>query len=185
MKLNGCGKQQDLRSKTSYPRALRAGQNAEIPNRAGEVEVQASRQLRIFCDADVLIAGSASTTGASHILLQLAELTLVTCQTSEYAIAEAERNLLAKLPAALAPFRLIVHAAITIVPPPTRALVKSLADQAHAKDVPILAAAVANTSDFLVTFNLRHFRPRKIAPLIQRPGELMAQVRRSLIHLLN
>jgi len=152
---------------------------------AGKVDLNAARQVRIFCDADVLIAGAASTTGASHILLRLAELTLLTCLTSQYVVNEAERNLLAKLPAAAPPFRLILNAAVTIVPPPSPSLVQSVADQAHAKDVPILAGAIANEVDFLATFNLRHFRPRKIPPLIRRPGELVAHIRRSLIHLLN
>ena len=147
--------------------------------------MESPRQLRIFCDADVLIAGAASTTGASHIMLQLAELTLITCLTSEYAVSEAERNLLAKLPAAIAPFRLIMDAAITIVATPARALIRSVADEAHAKDVPILAAAIASESDFLATFNVRHFQPRKASPLIRRPGELVAEIRRSMLHILN
>ena len=147
--------------------------------------MESARQIRIFCDADVLIAGAASTTGASHIMLQLAELTLITCLTSEYAVSEAERNLLTKLPAAVAPFRLIMDAAITIVSPPPRTLVRSVADQAHAKDVPILAAAIASESDFLATFNVRHFHPRKTSPLIRRPGELIAEIRRSMLHILN
>ena len=145
----------------------------------------AERQVGIFCDADVLIAGAASTTGASHILLRLAELTLVKCLTSQYAVNEAERNLSAKLPAALAPFKLILKAAVTIVPPPSSSASQRVTGQAHAKDVPILAAAVANEADFLATFNVRHFHPRKLAPLIRRPGELVAHVRRSLVHLLN
>lgn len=145
----------------------------------------AERQVGIFCDADVLIAGAASTTGASHILLRLAELTLVKCLTSQYAVNEAERNLSAKLPAALAPFQLILKAAVTIVPPPSSSAIRSVTGQARAKDVPILAAAVANEADFLATFNVRHFHPRKLAPLIRRPGEVVAHVRRSLIHLLN
>ena len=152
---------------------------------AGKADLDAARQVGIFCDADVLIAGAASTTGASHILLQLAELTLVTCLTSQYAVNEVERNLLAKLPAATATFQLILKAAMTIVPPPSSSLVQSVADQAHAKDVPILAAAIANDVDFLATFNIRHFRPRKFPPLIRRPGEIVAHIRRSLIHLLN
>lgn len=147
--------------------------------------MEASRRLVVFCDADVLIAGAASTTGASHILLQLAELTLITCVSSEYAVAEAERNLLAKLPVALAPFRLILQAAITIVAPPPSTLVHSLAQEAHVKDAPILAAAIASQSDFLATFNLRHFQPRKTPPLIRRPGEVVAQIRGSLLHALN
>jgi predicted nucleic acid-binding protein len=147
--------------------------------------LEAARQISIFCDADVLIAGAASTTGASHILLQLGELTLVKCVTSQYAINEVERNLSAKLPAAITPFRLIVKAAVTIVSPASSSLVHSMAGEAHPKDVPILAAAIASKADFLATFNVRHFYPRKIPPLVRRPGELVAHIRRSLIHLLN
>lgn len=144
-----------------------------------------ARPIRIFCDADVLIAGAASTTGASHILLQLGELTLVKCVSSQYALNEVERNLAVKLPAAIAPFRLIVKAAVEIVPPAAPVLVQSVANEAHAKDVPILAAAIACGADFLATFNVRHFNPRKAPPIIRRPGELVAHIRRSLIHLLN
>ena len=105
--------------------------------------------------------------------------------TSQYAVNEAERNLAVKLPAATTPFKLILKAAVTVARPPTSSLVQSLADQAHAKDVPILAAAIANEAGFLATFNVRHFSPRKIPPLIRRPGELVGHIRRSLVHLLN
>ena len=152
---------------------------------ADKADLDAGRPIRIFFDADVLIAGAASTTGASHILLQLAELTLVTGMTSQYAINEAERNLVTKLPAAIAPFKLILKVAMTIAPPPSSSLVHSLHDHAHAKDVPILAAAIASEADFLATFNVRHFHPRKIPPLVRRPGELVTHIRRSLAHLLN
>ena len=74
------------------------------------------RLVRVFCDADVLIAGAASTTGASHILLQLSELTLIECVSSPLAVHEAERNIAAKLPAALPAFREILDAAIDLVP---------------------------------------------------------------------
>lgn len=143
------------------------------------------RHIRIFCDSDVLIAGAASTTGASHILLQLSELTLLDCLASPYAIDEAERNLLAKLPAALPAFRLILQAAVTVLPAPSAAVVRSVADQAHAKDVPILAAAISGQVDFLATFNLRHFRPRQAPPLIRQPGAILSQIRLSLTHMLN
>ena len=48
---------------------------------------------RLFFDADALIAGSASTTGAAHILLHLSDLTLVEGLTSLQAKTEAARNL--------------------------------------------------------------------------------------------
>ena len=120
------------------------------------------RLVRVFCDADVLIAGSASTRGASHILLQLSELTLIDCVSSRAAIAEAERNIAAKLPAALSPFRRILTAAVDVVPEATPSFEQNLAGQAHPKDLAILAAAVASGADFFATFNVRHFQHRSL-----------------------
>jgi predicted nucleic acid-binding protein len=133
----------------------------------------------------VLIAGTASTTGASHILLRLSELTVIDRLTSQYAIAEAERNLLAKLPAAAPAFRLILEAAIEVIPTPPQSLVQDITDQAHPKDAPILAAAIVGKTDFLATFNVRHFHQRNVPPLIQKPGVILAQIRSSLVALLN
>jgi uncharacterized protein len=140
--------------------------------------------LRIFCDADVLIAGAVSTTGASHILLQLSELTLVACLTSRQAVEEAERNLLAKIPAALPAFRLILDAAVELVPSASPPVIRASVGRAHAKDVPILAAAISAGANFLATFNTRHFRPRKTPPVILPPGKVLHRIRASLSRLL-
>ena len=56
------------------------------------------RKPKLLVDADVLIAGSVSTSGASHIILQLSKLTIIECITSKQAQTEAERNLMEKLP---------------------------------------------------------------------------------------
>jgi predicted nucleic acid-binding protein len=149
-----------------------------------EAESDAPAPLRIFCDADVLIAGAASTTGASHILLQLSELTLVQCLTSPQAVEEAERNLRAKLPAALPAFRLILDAAVEVGPSPPPSVLRACVGQAHAKDVAILAAAVSAGANFLTTFNTRHFRPRKAPPVILPPGKVLLRIRASLSSLL-
>ena len=143
------------------------------------------RLIRIFCDADVLVAGSASTTGASHVFLKISELTLIECLTSLYAIEEAERNLQAKLPDDVPTFRLIVRAAVAVVPSPSPSVVRTLMGQASAKDLPILAAALACRADFLTTFNARHFRPRNSPPIILQPGEVLTRIRASLARLLD
>jgi predicted nucleic acid-binding protein len=139
--------------------------------------------VRIFCDADVLIAGAASTAGASHILLQLSELTLLVCLTSQYAIQEAERNLLVKLPDALPAFRLILKAAAKATPAPAPWLLHKLAGEAHPKDLAILGAAISGKADFLATFNTRHFRPRRTAPIILQPRDVLERIRWSLARL--
>lgn len=138
------------------------------------------QRLRIFCDADVLIAGSASTTGASHLLLRLSELTLIECLTSRYALTEVERNLRTKLPAAEPLFRRIVAAAVAVVPNASGNALRDLVGQAHVKDVAILATAIEANADVLATFNIRHFKPRTAPPLIRRPREVLSQIRLAL-----
>lgn len=118
----------------------------------------------IYC-YPLLIAGAASTRGASHILLQLSELTLIDCVSSPTAIAEAERNITAKLPAASSAFRKILAATVDVVPEATLSLKESLAEEAHPKDLAILAAAVAGAADFFATFNVRHYQKRTEAPI--------------------
>jgi len=91
-------------------------------------------------------------------LLRLSELTLIECVTSKQAIAEAERNLAAKIPSALPAFGAIIDDDAVVTPDPGSSVRQRLAGQAHPKDIAILAAAVAVGADFLATFNVRHFR---------------------------
>lgn len=59
-----------------------------------------SPKLRVFIDADVLFAGSASSSehGASLVILKMAEITLIDAVASQQVIDEVERNLSQKLP---------------------------------------------------------------------------------------
>lgn len=54
--------------------------------------------LRVFLDADVIIAGSASPRGASHALLLIGALGLVQAWTSPGVVTEVRRNLLRSSP---------------------------------------------------------------------------------------
>lgn len=138
-------------------------------------------KLRVFVDADVLFAGSASpsTQGASHILLVMGELTLIEGLTSEQAVIEAERALQAKLPE----FRLLVSRALRVVPDPTPMEVRACAGQAHPKDLPLLAAALREGCSCFVTFNTRHYFPAHEAIKILRPGDLILTIRQTLSQL--
>ncbi|MBI1929190.1 hypothetical protein HYR99_33710, partial [Candidatus Poribacteria bacterium] len=93
-------------------------------------------KLKVFVDADVLIAGSASTQGASRIILPLSDLTLIECLTCEQSRQEAERNLLAKLPAAIPAFHGVLNTAVTIVKDPHPPDLVPFQGQADAKDLP-------------------------------------------------
>lgn len=134
---------------------------------------------RLFVDADVLFAGSASSSeyGASLTILRMAEITLIDALTSEQVIVEVERNLAGKLPAKLPAFRLLVARCLTVVPTPSAVQVSGLADR---KDLPILAAAIQHECPLLVTFNIRHYRPGHRDIAILNPGEFIQRVRHLL-----
>ena len=140
---------------------------------------------RLFVDADVLIAASASTKGASHVLLQLSDLTIIECVVSEQVIVEAERNLKDKLPQALPAFRLLVASAVEQVEDPDQSQTQPLVGQAEAKDLSILAAALSNGCQYLVTFNVRHYRPLADTITVLRPGEFLLKLREQLSRLVS
>jgi predicted nucleic acid-binding protein len=139
----------------------------------------------VFIDADSLMAGSASTTGASHLILRLGELGVIDVVSSAQVRAEVERNLARKVPAALPAFHALAEAACTWVPQPTPRKVAAVRSQADPKDRPILAAAIEAECEWLVTFNTRHFRPQGESIRVATPGEFVEALRALLEDLAN
>lgn len=137
-------------------------------------------KLSVFFDADVLIAGSASTSGANHLLLQLSELGLVDGVSSNKVRQEVERNLEKKLPMAIPAFRLLADAALRWVKDPREAKLESLRGQAHSKDLRILGSAIEARCQFLVTFNVKDFRPKGKVIQVRTPGSMLTLVRTHL-----
>lgn len=140
---------------------------------------------RVFIDADVLFAGSASPSeqGASLIVLRMAEITLIEAYTSQQVLTEVERNLEAKLPQALPAFRLLVSRCLKIVPDPTQEDVQDHIGLADVTDLPILVAALQAQCAWLVTFNTRHYRPGHATVQVLPPGDFLLRVRDLLIQL--
>ena len=145
-----------------------------------------SHKPRVFVDADVLFAGAAAPTehGASLVILRMAEITLIDAITSEQVIAEAERNLVAKLPQALSRFRLLVDRCLHVVTDPSPEELSKHTGSADPKDLPILVAALRESCPWLVTFNVRHFEPGHPDVEILRPGEFVLRVRDLLANLI-
>jgi hypothetical protein len=136
-------------------------------------------------DADVIFAGSASPSehGASLVILRMGEITLIDAVTSHQAIAEAERNLAAKIPGALTTFRLLIERSLGVVPDPTRQDLEACGDIADTKDLPILVAAIREGCQWLVTFNVDDFVPGHPDVTVLRPGAFIRQVRSVLVHM--
>lgn len=139
--------------------------------------------LRVFFDTSALIAGSHSRTGAAFALLQLAGLGVIDGRISADVRIEAERNVRAKLPSALPALRLLIDEVLTAEEAPSAAALERVRDWAHPKDRAILAAAVAASSDVLVTLNDRDVRPPEAAIRIMRPSELIVAVRERVARL--
>lgn len=137
------------------------------------------RRPRIFVDADVLFAGSASPNehSASLVLLQMAEITLVEAIVSTQVITEAERNLRAKIPPALPAFEMLVSRCLHEVSDPTPDEIQALNGLVDPQDAPILAAAVRENCPYLATFNVRHYQPGVKSVIVLKPGDLVQQIR--------
>ncbi|MCK4389192.1 MAG: PIN domain-containing protein [Desulfobacterales bacterium] len=133
----------------------------------------------VFFDSDVMIAGSASATGASFALLQLAEFGLIKGHVSVQVLDECRRNLAKKLPRAIAPFEKIVEKCVTVrTTLPNKDLLSLASNQADKKDVPILASALETKTCFLVTFNVKdYWPPNNIGLEVLTPGELLSRIR--------
>jgi predicted nucleic acid-binding protein len=132
--------------------------------------------LLVCVDADVLIAGLLSRTGASHAILVLGELGLLRLVVPEAALDEVRRNLAARLPEAAPLFEEFLRVVPVQIHGPTsrdRARASELAD---AKDVPILAAAIGARARLLVTHNIRHFRSGEGVRVV-RPRTLIEEAR--------
>jgi len=136
---------------------------------------------KVFVDANVLIAGADSRSGASYAVLVLAEIGLFRLVTCRQVLDEAERNLRKKLPRALPNFAAqmsLLH--LEIMPVPTDDEVQRWLDIIEAKDAPILAAAVQARSDRFLTLNTRDFTPDVASAtglIIQTPGEFVQELR--------
>jgi hypothetical protein len=140
---------------------------------------------RVFVDADVLFAGAASPSehSASLVVLHMAEITLIEALTCRQVITEAERSLSAKLPQALPTFRLLVDRCLHIVSDPAPeevALHRGIADP---EDLPMLVAAVREGCPWLLTFNVRDYKPGHPDVTILKPGEFVLRARDLLNHL--
>ncbi|MGD9081352.1 MAG: PIN domain-containing protein [Desulfobacterales bacterium] len=140
--------------------------------------------LKLFFDADTLIAGSASQTGASFLLLQLCEIRILRGLTCRQVIAECRRNLQRKLPLAEPIFNEIVKRALSIKKNPALKEQNKYHHMAHPKDLPILTSAITNRADYLVTFNTKHYFPdRGYHLVVLQPGEMLQKIRLILTHL--
>ena len=106
--------------------------------------------MQVFLDANILF--SASNTGSA--IARFVQLLVKEhhCVTSSYAMMEAERNILLKRSQWTSDFETLMKQ-VALVPEATLKVDAGLPD----KDIPILGAAIASKSDYLLTGDKRDF----------------------------
>jgi len=132
--------------------------------------------VAVCLDADVVIAGLFSTSGASHAILVLGEVGLLRIVIPAAAIQEVRRNLGKKLPDALPAFESFLTSIFVESSTPTSADTRRARALAHDKDVPIMAAALGSESTILVTHNTKHFKSCDDLRVV-RPRSLITEAR--------
>lgn len=139
-------------------------------------------KLRLFLDASVIIAGIASLTGASGIILSLCEAGQVQAVVSEAVLDECQRNIQRKLPEMMPRFQRVMKALkLEVVPYPPLEQVRRCERIIHRKDAHILAAAMEARPDYLITLDATHFLKdlsvgQKSGLKIVLPGDFLGEV---------
>jgi len=136
---------------------------------------------RVFIDANILIAGANSRSGASRAVLLMGEIGLIQLIVSHQVLVEAERNIRKKLPQALPNFvEQMTALQLEVVPDPPEDISTQWEEIIEEKDAPILAAAILAAPDRLITLNTKDFTDevaRQTNMLIQTPAKFIQEIR--------
>ena len=124
----------------------------------------AKKAVRVFLDSNVILSGLISDKGAPRIILDLLTLKLpfLVGSTGRFNLREIERTLKKRMPGLLPLYRRylpLLNLKIISLPSPQEigVFAQTIAD----KDLPVLASAIKDKADFLVTGDKRHFQRLK------------------------
>ena len=120
--------------------------------------------LRVLLDSSVLFSAIYSNKGHARDLIVLAEQQQISLIISEYIYAEVRKNFQKKasdLVLLLDQFIQIVP--IVVVKNPPKKLLKEVSLYVHPKDAPIVATAIDQVADFLVSFDQKDLVQNKVA----------------------
>ncbi len=147
----------------------------QIPFQDPVAPPEKTERLLVCLDADVVIAGLMSRTGASHAIRVLGEIGLLRTVLPEAAVAEVRRNVDAKLPEALPLFEeFLPSGGIRICRPTTRSGTSARLRRPEGRSD--LCAALGAGASLLVTHNARHLRSGEGVRVV-RPRTLIEEVR--------
>jgi predicted nucleic acid-binding protein len=137
-----------------------------------------SKKLRVFLDTSALIAGIASVKGSAREILRLAEIDMIDIVVSKQVVIEADRNIESKLNEMLADYREYMKIlSPELVNDPSPGEIKKYLSLINNDDSPILAATELSGSDYLVTWDRKHFILSRVKGRVKvkvvTPGEFL------------
>ena len=139
------------------------------------------KRLRAFLDTSAILAGLNSPSGAAGVILAACAARRIAPIVSPQVIEEAERNIPAKFPALLTPWRAFLLLPPIVTLPPTIGEIRRAYRLLPTSDASILASALAAEPDAFVTWNTRDFMRREVmlrAPFpIFTPGQFLKKFR--------
>lgn len=138
-------------------------------------------------DASVLIAATLKETGASRVVIDLAQKNFIRMILTDYIFKEAHRNLKAKYGNAelLTFFQLLKDFKEHVKPHASESDFPEFVDLIEPKDFHVLSAAKKYQVNYLVTLDKKHFftdqlRSAKLSFKILLPGDFLNEFRESL-----
>jgi predicted nucleic acid-binding protein len=137
------------------------------------------KQIKVFLDSSVIIAGLASRTGGSHEVLALVELGIITPYVSETVVSEVFRNLQKKLPGCVDHFYTLFKALPFKMADPDDYDLERAKSLINEKDAPIMAAAMTAKVDWLLSLD-KHFLNEdwkgKVDFAVGTPGDFLQEL---------
>lgn len=125
--------------------------------------------ITVFIDTSVLFSACLSKIGASALILGFCRKNKIKGFISRYVLSEVKRNATHKLDQ-LGKQRLnfyILQSNLNIVDSPTSEEIKICQEVLNSKDAPILAAAMKNKVNYLITFNTKDFLLPKVKDFVK------------------
>ena len=127
------------------------------------------RRSRVFLDTSALLAGLNSPTGAAGVILAACFSGSIVPIISLQVIEEAERNIVSKFPVLKDAWHSFMLIPPYVTKEPTMRQVRDAYALLPTSDAPILASAIAEKPDAMVTWNTRHFLRRKVVESVDFP----------------
>lgn len=134
----------------------------------------------VFLDSSVVLAGCASSSGASRLILEAAMEKKIIAHVSRVVLKECERNLTRKFSKQelLFFYQWVGKAPLVLEELPSEEELEKFQDLIASKDVHVLATAVCSKVDFLTTLDKKHFftpgmEMAKLPLAVKTPGELV------------